>query len=88
MKKFLSFGLKKNRKRKRKKIPILRCRYTAANYTIDVSFENVLTENTRIIHIKYVHLNCCIDIMRIILFYISGLLKKQLVKTKQSENLA
>ena len=56
-KKFLSFGLKKTQTQK---IPILRCRYTAANYTIDVSFANVLTENTRIIHIKYVHLNCCI----------------------------
>jgi hypothetical protein len=86
MKKFLSFGFKKNRKRKRKKIPILRCRYTAANYTIDVSFENVLTENTRIIHIKYVHLNCCIDIMRIILFYFSVLFKYVITEKTASQN--
>jgi len=54
------FWIKKKSQTQQRKIPILRCRYTAANYTIDVSFENVLTENTRIIHIKYVHLNCCI----------------------------
>ena len=52
------FWIKKKSQTQQRKIPILRCRYTAANYTIDVSFENVLTENTRIIHIKYVHLNC------------------------------
>ena len=52
------FWIKKTQTQR--KIPILRCRYTAANYTIDVSFENVLTENTRIKHIKYVNLNCFI----------------------------
>ena len=33
------FWIKKKTQTQRK-IPILRCRYTAANYTIDVSFEN------------------------------------------------
>ena len=60
------FWIKKKSQTQQRKIPILRCRYTAANYTIDVSFENVLTENTRIIHIKYVHLNC----LHSIVFYL------------------